>query len=52
MSTTNRPKPLIGITGDFRPDRFNAAALSWFNTGYYDSVTAAGGIPLPPPARI
>lgn len=46
MSTTNRPKPLIGITGDFRPDRFNAAALSWFNTGYYDSVTAAGGIPL------
>lgn len=46
MSTINRPKPLIGITGDFRPDRFNAAALSWFNTGYYDSVTAAGGIPL------
>ncbi|MGV2340179.1 MAG UNVERIFIED_CONTAM: gamma-glutamyl-gamma-aminobutyrate hydrolase family protein [Planctomycetaceae bacterium] len=52
MSTTNRPKPLIGITGDFRPDRFNAAALSWFNTGYYDSVTAAGGIPLLLPARI
>ena len=45
-------KPLVGITGDFRPERYNGAALTWFNTGYYDSVTAAGGIPmlLPPHA--
>ncbi|MCA9065296.1 MAG: gamma-glutamyl-gamma-aminobutyrate hydrolase family protein [Planctomycetaceae bacterium] len=46
----NTSKPLIGITGDFRPERYNGAALSWFNTGYYDSVIGAGGIPflLPP----
>jgi putative glutamine amidotransferase len=34
-------KPLIGINGDFRPARKDATALSWFNTGYYDSITAA-----------
>ena len=43
-------KPIIGITGDFRPERYHGAALSWFNSGYYDSVIGAGGIPmmLPP----
>ena len=43
-------KPLIGITGDFRAAKKDAHALSWFNTGYYDSVTAAGGLPalIPP----
>lgn len=43
-------RPVIGITGDFRPERYDGAALSWFNTGYYDSVIAAGGMPvlLPP----
>ncbi len=43
-------KPTIGITGEFRPERHNGEALSWFNTGYYDSVTGAGGLPflLPP----
>jgi putative glutamine amidotransferase len=43
-------KPTIGITGDFRPERYNGEALSWFNTGYYDSVIGAGGLPimLPP----
>ena len=47
MSTT---KPIVGITGDFRPERYNGAALSWFNSGYYDSVIGAGGTPvlLPP----
>lgn len=39
-------KPLIGINGDFRPTRKEQIALSWFNTGYYDSVTAAKGIPM------
>ena len=34
-------KPMVGITGDFRPERYNGAALTWFNTGYYDSVSAA-----------
>ena len=33
-------KPLIGLNGDFRPTRKDAIALSWFNTGYYDSITA------------
>ena len=43
-------KPVIGINGDFRAERKDAVALSWFNTGYYDSVTAAGGLPalIPP----
>ena len=34
-------KPVIGINGDFRPGRHDAAALSWFNTGYYDCITAS-----------
>ncbi len=43
-------KPVIGITGDYRAPRKDTTALSWFNTGYYDSVTAAGGLPtlIPP----
>lgn len=46
-------KPLIGMNGDFRAARRDATALSWFNSGYYDSVTAAGGLPvlLPPYAN-
>jgi putative glutamine amidotransferase len=39
-------KPVIGINGDFRPARRDAVALSWFNSGYSDSITAAGGLPL------
>lgn len=42
----SKTKPVIGVTGDFRPERYDGAALSWFNTGYYDSVIAAGAIPL------
>src|SRR5258708_33025158 len=34
-------KPLIGINGDFRAAKKDATALSWFNTGYYDSISAA-----------
>ena len=44
MSMTT--KPIVGITGDFRPERYNGAALSWFNSGYYDSVIGGGGVPL------
>ncbi|MFM7921880.1 MAG: gamma-glutamyl-gamma-aminobutyrate hydrolase family protein, partial [Planctomycetaceae bacterium] len=43
MSTV---RPMVGITGDFRPERYNGVALSWFNTGYYDCVSAAGGLPI------
>jgi len=39
-------KPLIGINGDYRPAKKDATALSWFNTGYYDSVTAAKALPM------
>ena len=42
----SKMKPVIGVTGDFRPERYDGAALSWFNTGYYDSVIAVGAIPL------
>jgi putative glutamine amidotransferase len=34
-------KPIIGINGDFREARTEAGALSWFNSGYYDCVTAS-----------
>jgi putative glutamine amidotransferase len=46
----SQQKPVIGITGDFRPERYNGAALSWYNSGYYDCVIGAGGLPmlLPP----
>ncbi len=46
-------KPIIGINGDFRPARKDAIALSWFNSGYFDSLTAAGGLPvlIPPYAN-
>lgn len=39
-------KPVIGINGDFRAAKKDVTALSWWNTGYYDSVTAAGGLPV------
>jgi len=43
-------KPVIGINGDYRAARKDAVALSWFKSGSYDSVTAAGGLPalIPP----
>lgn len=39
-------KPRIGINGEFRAARKDVTPLSWFDTGYYDSVTAAGGLPI------
>lgn len=42
-------KPRIAINGDFRPERKDVTPLSWYNAGYYDSVTAAGGLPMPLP---
>jgi len=49
MSTTSNKtttKPIIAINGDYRPSRSDSVGLSWFNSGYYDSVTASGGIPM------
>lgn len=46
-------KPVIAINGEFRAARKEIIPLSWYNTGYYDSVTAAGALPclLPPLAE-
>ncbi|VAX39205.1 Glutamine amidotransferase, class I [hydrothermal vent metagenome] len=43
-------KPVIGINGEFRAAKKEITPLSFFHTGYYDSVIAAGGLPfmLPP----
>jgi putative glutamine amidotransferase len=39
-------KPVIGMNADFRPARKDSVPFTWIDTGYYDSVTAAGGVPL------
>ena len=46
-------KPLIGINGDYRPGKGDSISLSWFNSGYYEAIVAAGGIPvlIPPIAE-
>lgn len=36
-----RKKPVIAINGDYRTARREAGALSWFNAGYYDCVSAS-----------
>lgn len=43
-------KPLIGLNADFRGAKKDSAAFSYVGAGYYDSIVAAGGIPviLPP----
>jgi len=47
---TANSKPVIGINGDFRPAKKDVKPLSWYNTGYYDSLVAAGALPalIPP----
>ncbi len=39
-------KPVIAINADFRPAKGDTFAFSWMHTGYYDSVSASGGIPV------
>lgn len=39
-------KPIIGLNCDFRARRKDVTPLSWINTGYYDSISACGGIPV------
>lgn len=43
-------KPLVGLNADYRPTRKEGPALSYVAAGYYNSILAAGGIPvvLPP----
>lgn len=39
-------KPVIGINGDYRRAQGNQPAFTYIAAGYYDSILAAGGIPL------
>lgn len=39
-------KPVIGMNIEFRAARQEAPALSWLDAGYYDSITASGGLPM------
>jgi len=43
-------KPLIAVNADFRPVSSKTYSFSWIHTGYYDSISSSGGIPmvLPP----
>ncbi|MEW4488283.1 gamma-glutamyl-gamma-aminobutyrate hydrolase family protein [Thalassoglobus sp. JC818] len=46
-------KPIIAINADFRAAKSETFSFSWMHTGYYDSVSNSGGIPimLPPMAE-
>ena len=42
----SQAKPLIGINADYRAAKKDAPAFSFLTAGYFDSVVAAGGIPV------
>jgi putative glutamine amidotransferase len=39
-------KPIIGLNADFRPEKKDGFPFTWVHSGYYDSVTQSGGIPV------
>ncbi len=39
-------KPFIGLNADFRAAKQDTPAYSYLSAGYYDSIVAAGGIPV------
>jgi putative glutamine amidotransferase len=39
-------KPIIALNADYRPARKESGAFTWIDSGYFDSITASGGIPL------
>jgi len=41
-----RSKPLIGLNADYRAAKKDSPAFTYVCAGYYDSIIAAGGIPL------
>lgn len=47
-------KPLIGVNAEYRAAKKDVAAYSYLFAGYYDAISAAGGIPLviPPLANL
>ena len=48
-----RKKPMIGLNADYRAAKKDAPAFSFIASGYYDAITAVGGIPvvIPPLGR-
>jgi len=48
-----RKKPLIGLNADYRSSKKDAPAFSYVAAGYYDSISAVGGVPviMPPVAE-
>jgi putative glutamine amidotransferase len=46
-------KPLIGLNADYRAGKKDSPAFSFVAAGYYDSIAAAGGVPvvIPPVAE-
>ena len=41
-----RKKPLIGLNADFRTAKKDAPSFSYIASGYYDCITAVGGVPV------
>ena len=39
-------KPLIGLNADFRAAKGDSPAFSYVWAGYFDAISAAGGVPL------
>ena len=48
-----RKKPLIGLNADYRASKKDSPAFSYVAAGYYDSISAVGGVPvvMPPVAE-
>ena len=41
-----RKKPMIGLNADYRAAKKDAPSFSFIAAGYYDAITAVGGIPV------
>ncbi|HEY2883447.1 MAG TPA: gamma-glutamyl-gamma-aminobutyrate hydrolase family protein [Pirellulales bacterium] len=41
-----RKKPLIGLNADYRSPKKDAPAFSYVSAGYFDSISAVGGVPV------
>jgi putative glutamine amidotransferase len=39
-------KPIIGINCDYRPENKDTEAFVWLHAGYFEMITASGGIPM------
>jgi putative glutamine amidotransferase len=41
-----KSKPMIGVNTDYRAARKDSPAFCYLHAGYFDAITAAGGVPL------